>query len=32
MDLDRPLSQEEFKDIVALLKRYAETSMDQWET
>jgi|JI6StandDraft_1071083.scaffolds.fasta_scaffold1719697_2 hypothetical protein len=27
-----PLSKEEFKQMLALIQRYSETSMDQWET
>ena len=31
MDLNKPLSEEEFKQMLSLLKRHAESSMDQWE-
>lgn len=31
MDTNKPLSEEEFKTMFRLIKRHAETSMDQWE-
>ncbi len=30
--MDIPLSNDEFKQMVSLIRRYSETSMDQWET
>ena len=30
--MDLPLSNDEFKQMLSLVKRYSETSMDQWET
>lgn len=32
MDIDKPLSKEEFITMLSLIKRHAETSMDQWES
>lgn len=32
MTMDIPLSNDEFKQMVSLIRRYSETSMDQWET
>jgi len=30
--MDLPLSNAEFKQMLSLIRRYSETSMDQWET
>ena len=30
--MDLPLSNAEFKQMLSLVRRYSETSMDQWET
>ncbi|MEP7706637.1 hypothetical protein [Paraglaciecola sp. 25GB23A] len=32
MSESKPLSKEEFVEMLSLVKRYSESSMDQWET